>query len=76
MNKQMYGLNLYIPFEDLDDYIHNHIDENYKDHTFIPVKVEVSDVSLDIEITLTSANLIESGGRRYKLDLNALSKEN
>lgn len=74
-NKTMYGLKLYIPFDDLDTYIHNHIDEKYKNHTFIPVKVEVNDVGLDIEITLMSANHIESDGSRYKLDLKAMEEE-
>lgn len=72
----MYGLKLYIPFEDLNTYIHNHIDERYKDHTFIPVKVEVNDIGLDIEISLISANPIESDGSRYKLNLDELPKEN
>lgn len=75
MNKQMYGLKLYIPFEDLDAYIHNHISKDYKNHTFIPIKTEVDDVGLGIEITLMSANPIESDGVRYKLDLNTLQKE-
>ena len=70
----MYGLKLYIPFEDLNTYIHNHIDETYKDHTFIPVKAEVNDVNLSIDITLLSANLIESD-HKYRLDLNKLPKE-
>ena len=75
-NKTMYGLKLYIPFDDLSTYIHNHIDERYKDHTFIPVKVEVNELNCDIEISMVSANPIESDGFRYKLDLNKLSKEN
>lgn len=75
-DKTMHGLKLYIPFEDLDAYIHNHIDKNYKGHTFIPIKTEIDDVGLGIEITLMSANPIESSGCRYKLDLNELPKEN
>ena len=75
-NKTMYGLKLYISFEDLDTYIHDHIDENYKDCTFIPVKVEVNDIGLDIEISLVSANPIEFDQFRYKLDLNKIPKEN
>lgn len=75
-NKTMYGLKLYIPFEDLDTYIHEHIEDKYKDHTFIPVKVEVNELNCDIEISLVSANPIESDGVRYKLDLNTLPKEN
>jgi hypothetical protein len=73
----MYGLKLYIPFEDLDAYIHEHIEAAHKDHTFIPVKVEVNEIDLGIEISLISAVPNEIGGRyRYKLDLNKLPKEN
>lgn len=75
-NKTMYGLKLYIPFDELDAYIHEHIDEKYKDHTFIPVKVEVNELGLDIEISLVSANPVEFDQFRYKLDLNELPKEN
>jgi hypothetical protein len=71
----MYGLKLYIPFEELDQYIHNHLEDEYKDHTFIPVKVDVNEVSLDVEISFVSANPIECD-KRYKLDLNKLPKEN
>ena len=72
----MYGLKLYIPFEDLDTYIHSHTSDRYKDHTFIPVKVEVNELNCDIEISMVSANPIEFDNVRYKLDLNALPKEN
>lgn len=75
-NKTMYGVKLYIPFEDLDAYIHSHTGDRYKNHTFIPVKVEVNEFNCDIEISLVSANPIEFDNVRYKLDLNALPKEN
>lgn len=75
-HKNMYGLNLCIPFEDLNTYIHEYIDKKYKDHTFIPIKVEVNELNCDIEISMVSANPIECDDCRYKLDLNALSKEN
>ena len=75
MNNTVYGLKLYIPFEDLDKYIHDHIEEAYEDHTFIPIKVEVNEVTLDVEISLVSAMPIKCD-KRYKLDLNELSKEN
>lgn len=74
-NKTMYGLKLYIPFEDLDTYIHSHTSDRYKDHTFIPVKVEVNELNCDIEISLVSANPIEFDNVRYKLDLGKLPKE-
>lgn len=71
----MYGLKLYIPLEDLDQYIHGHIEDKYKDHTFIPIKAEINEVDLGVEITLVSANSIGTDDRRYKLDLNKLPKE-
>lgn len=73
--KTMYGLKLYIPFEDLDTYIHDHIEKAYKDHTFIPIKVEVNELDLGIEISLLSAVPNETDNLRYKLDLNKLPKE-
>lgn len=76
MNKTMYGLNLYIPFEELDSYIHERIDAKYKDQTFIPVKVEINELNLSIDIKLLSASSVEIDNCRYKLDLNTLHKEN
>ena len=74
-NTTMYGLKLYIPFEDLDAYIHDHIEEAHKDHIFIPVKAEINELDLGIEISLVSAVPNEFYGRRYKLDLNTLPNE-
>lgn len=71
----MNGLKLYIPLEDLNTYIHNRVDMAYKDHTFIPIKVEVNELDFSVEITLVSANPIESDGFRYKLDLKAMEEE-
>jgi len=76
MNKTMYGLNLYIPFEDLDAYIHEHIDKNYGDCTFVPVKVEIDEIGLGINIKLLSASSVEIDNCRYKIDLNKMTKEN
>lgn len=75
-NKTMYGLKLYIPFEDLEAYIHDHIEEAHKDHTFIPVKAEINELDLGIEISLISAVPNEFDDCRYKLNLNKLPKEN
>jgi hypothetical protein len=72
----MYGLKLYISFEDLDTYIHDHIEAAHKDHAFIPVKAEVNETDLGIEISLVSAVPNEIYNYRYKLDLNKLPKEN
>ena len=70
----MYGLKLFIPFEDLNIYIQNNINEPYQGHTFIPVKAEINEIDLSLDITLLSANAIETNCR-YKLDLNKLPKE-
>lgn len=75
-NKTMYGLKLYIPFDELDDYIHEHLEEKYRDHTFVPVKVEVNEIDLSIDIQLISVVPVEIDDCRYKLDLNKLPKEN
>lgn len=75
-SKTMYGLRLYIPFNELDTYIHEHIEATHKDHTFIPVKVEVNEIDLGIEISFVSAVPNETDGCRYQLDLNKLPKEN
>ena len=75
MSKIMYGLNLYIPFDNLDKYIHEHIDAKYKDQIFVPVKVEVNDLDMSIDIKLLSASSVEIDNCRHKLDLNKLPKE-
>ena len=70
----MYGLKLFIPFEDLNSYIQNNINEPYQGHTFIPVKAEINATDFSLDITLLSANAIESKGR-YRIDLDKLLKE-
>lgn len=75
VNKIMYGLNLYIPLEDLNAYIHEHIDEKYEDQTFVPIKVEVNELDLSIDIKLLSASTVEIDNNRYKINLSELSKE-
>lgn len=75
VNKIMYGLNLYIPFEDLNAYIHEHIDEKYEDQTFVPIKVEVNELDLSIDIKLLSASTVEIDNNRYKINLSELSRE-
>ena len=71
-NKTMYGLKVYIPFEDLSAYVRNNIDEQYKDFTFTPVKTEINELDMSVEISLVSVNPIETDGRRYKLDLSRM----
>ncbi len=75
-NKTMYGLNLYIPFEDLNDYIHEYIDDKYEDQTFVPVKVEINKIDLSIDIKFLSASTVEIDNNKYKINLSELSKEN
>lgn len=57
-NKAMYGLNLSIPFEVLDAYIHERIDKNYGDLTFVPVNVEINDIDLSIGIKFLSVSSV------------------
>lgn len=71
----MYGLNLYIPLEDLEAYIHEHINEKYRDYTFVPIKAEINELDLSLDIKLISVNPIETDNRRYKLDINSSPKE-
>lgn len=71
----MYTLKLYITLDDLNTHIHNHVDEAYKNHTFIPVKTEFNEHDNSIEISLVSANPIDSDGRRYKLDVNKMAEQ-
>ena len=75
-NKTMYGLKLYIPFEDFDTYIREHIETADQYPVFIPVKAEVNEHNLSVEISLMSAVPNEFYDCRYKLDLNSLPKEN
>jgi hypothetical protein len=74
--KTLYGLKLYIPFDDLDTYIHDHIEAAHKDHTFIPIKAEINELDFGIEISLVSAVPNEIDDYRYSLELNKLPKEN
>lgn len=75
-NKTLYGLKLYIPFEDFNTYIHDYIEVTRKNHTFIPIKAEVNELDLGVDITLVSAVPNEIDDCRYKLELNKLPKEN
>ena len=68
----MYGLKVYIPFEDLSAYVRNNIDGEYKDVTFTPIKAEINEIDMSVEISLVSVNPIETDGYRYKVDLNTL----
>lgn len=70
----MYGLKLYVTFEDMNNYIKTKVNPLYKDLNFIPLKAEINEKDLSLDITLISADPIEFDGR-YKLDLNKLSKE-
>ena len=72
----MYGLKLYIPYEDLDAYIREHVETADQYPAFIPVKAEVNEIDLGIEISLVSAVPNEIDNCRYKLELNKLPKEN
>lgn len=71
-NNTVYGLKLYMTLEDLNKYIHDNVDGAYKNHTFIPVKAEFNEHSMEIEINLLSANPLDADELRYKLDPNRL----
>jgi hypothetical protein len=70
----MYGLKLYITLEDMNDYIRTKVNPLYKDLNFIPLKAEINENDLSLDITLISADPIEFDGR-YKLDLDKLPQE-
>ena len=71
----MNGIKLYIPIDDLNTYVRERVDETYKNHTFLPIKVEVNEHDFSIEICMVSTNPIAANGLRYKLDLEAMAKE-
>ena len=67
----MYGLKLYVTLEDIDNYIQNKVDPKYKDCTFIPIKAEINENDLSIDVTLISMDDVEDKDcYRYKLDLD------
>ena len=74
-NGTMSALKLYFTLDDLNTYIRNHTDEAHKNHTFIPVKVDFNEHSMEFEICLLSADPIEPDGRRYRVNLNQLSED-
>ena len=72
----MYGLTLYVTFEDMNNYIRNEVDLEYKDCTFIPIKAEINENDLSIDITLISTDDVGCKNYyRYKIDLDKLPKE-
>ena len=72
----MYGLKLYVTFEDMNNYIQTQVDPQYKDFNFIPIKAEINENDLSIDVTLISTDDVgDKNHRRYRLDLNKLPKE-
>ena len=66
----MYGLKLYVTLEDMNDYIRNKVNPEYKDCTFIPIKAEINENDLSLDVTLVSTDDIEDKNyHRYKVDL-------
>lgn len=71
----MYGLKLYVTFEDINNHIRNKVDSKYKDCTFIPIKAEINENDLSIDVTLISTDDIEDNNcYRYKVDLQSDKK--
>ena len=66
----MTALKLYCTFDDINEYIQKRISEEYKDHVFIPVKVEINERDLSIDVTLVSPDALDVNyhGYRYKLE--------
>ena len=75
-DKIMYGLKLYVTFEDINNYIQTKVDPQYKDCTFIPIKAEINENDLSIDVTLISTDDVgDKNHYRYKLNLDKLPKE-
>lgn len=72
----MYGLKLYVTFEDINNYIQTQVDPQYKDFNFIPIKAEINENDLSIDVTLISTDDVgDKNHYRYKLNLDKLPKE-
>ena len=66
----MYAIKTYVTFEDINNYIRNKVDPQYKDCTFIPIKAEINENDLSLDVTLISTDDIEDKNyHRYKVDL-------
>lgn len=67
----MYGLKLYVTFEDINNYIRTKVDSQYKDLNFLPIKAEISENDLSLNITLMSTDDIGDccKANRYRLEL-------
>ena len=61
--------------EELNEYIQARINEKYRGQTFVPVKVNINDSDLSIDIKLMPVSTVDVDNNRYKLDLSSLSKE-
>lgn len=71
----MYGLKLYVTFEDINNYIRNKVNPKYKDCTFIPIKAEINENDLSVDVTFISIDDIEDKNYyRYKIDLQSDKK--
>ena len=72
----MYAIKTYVTFEDINNYIQTKVDPQYKDRTFIPIKAEINENDLSIDVTLISTDVVEDKNYyRYKLNLDKLPKE-
>lgn len=67
----MYGLKLYMTFEDINNYIRTKVDPKYKNTAFIPICAEVNTTDLSVEVSLVEATSLEGcDERRFKLELS------
>ena len=71
----MHALKLFCTFEDMNNHIRTKVDPKYKDCTFIPIKAEINENDLSLDITFISTDDIEDKNyHRYKVDLQSDKK--
>lgn len=66
----MNALKLYVTFEDINNYIRTKVNPQYKDFNFIPIKAEINENDLSIDVTLISMDDVgDKNHYRYKVNL-------
>lgn len=66
----MHGLKLYYTFEDINNYIRTKVDSKYKNSTFIPIKTEINENDMSIDVTLVTTDIEDCDYGRYKIELS------
>ena len=52
----MYGVKLYLTFDELNEHMRDKVDSQYRNTKFIPIKVEINETDLSVEITMISTD--------------------